>query len=280
VTLAPEILADSDFQRLAKAVHAYCGINLHEGKRELVQARLTKLLRNRPYASAREYLDHVLNIPEQSPEFVEFIDSLSTNLTSFFRESEHFDYLAGHFLPRLLERRKSDGSHRIRAWSAASSTGEEPYSIAMTIQHALDAETSAWDALVLATDISTRVLKIAREGVYDPKRTEPVPQHLASRYLAKARGPYPFVQPIPKIRDMVRFAHLNLLEPWPFKGPLDFVFCRNVMIYFDKPTQQKLIDRFFDVIGPGGLLFTGHSESLTGIDHRFAYVHPTIYLKK
>jgi chemotaxis protein methyltransferase CheR len=272
-----EVVSDACFARIADAVYRHCGISLHDGKRALVQARLTKLLRHKPFPNVTGYIDHVLANPG-GPEFIEFIDALSTNLTSFFRESDHFDYLAGQFLPHLLASRRA-GNRRIRGWSAAASTGEEPYSIAMTLQHALDAESRAWDALLLATDISTRVLKIAREGVYEPTRAEPIPQHLRVKYMATARGPHPFVQPVPKIRDLVKFAHLNLLDPWPFTGPFDFIFCRNVMIYFDKPTQQKLIDRLANVLGPGGVLFTGHSESLTGIVHRFRYVKPTIYQK-
>ena len=272
-----DVISDSCYARVADAVYRHCGITLHDGKRALVQARLTKLLRHSPFPDAASYIEHVLANPG-GPEFSAFIDALSTNLTSFFRESDHFAHLAGQVLPQLLAARR-EGSRRLRGWSAAASTGEEPYSIAMTLQHALDAETGSWDALLLATDISTRVLKIAREGVYDPARAGPIPQHLRVKYLATARGPHPFVQPIPKIRGLVRFAHLNLLDAWPFTGPFDFIFCRNVMIYFDKPTQQKLIDRLGKVLGPGGVLFTGHSESLTGIAHRFRYIKPTIYQK-
>ncbi len=277
MTTELQLLSDALYERISDAVHRHCGISLHDGKRMLVQARLAKLLRNSPFPDADSYIDHVLARPE-SPEFVAFIDALSTNLTSFFRESDHFDYLAGQLLPQLLARRRG-GNRRLRAWCAASSTGEEPYSIAMTLQHALDEDAGTWDALLLATDISTRVLKIAREGVYEPSRAAPIPQHLRVKYLATARGPHPFVQPNPKIRGLVRFAHLNLLDAWPFTGPFDFIFCRNVMIYFDKPTQQKLIDRLWNVLDAGGILFTGHSESLTGITHRFEYVKPTIYLK-
>jgi len=272
-----EVVSEAHYERISDAVYRHCGITLHDGKRALVQARLTKLLRHSSYPNIASYIDHVL-ANQDGPEFIEFIDALSTNLTSFFRESDHFDYLAGQLLPQLLARRRA-GNRRIRAWCAASSTGEEPYSIAMTLQHALDAESGAWDARLLATDISTRVLKIAREGVYEPSRGEPIPQHLRTKYIATARGPHPFIQPIPKIRDLVKFAHLNLLDPWPFTGPFDFIFCRNVMIYFDKPTQQKLINRLWDVLDSEGILFTGHSESLTGIVHRFRYVKPTIYQK-
>ena len=282
--LEKDILSDRDFARISAAVHKHCGINLHEGKRELVQARLTKLLRHCRFSSTGEFLDYVLE-HQDGPDFVEFIDSLSTNLTSFFRESEHFDYLADQFLPKLLAKKRSAGqSHASARWSAASSTGEEPYSIAMTMLHAADTGAPATrgaglDALLLATDISTRVLRIAREAVYDQQRTQPVPGHLRSRYLVKSRQRAGALEPTAEVRAIVHFAHLNLMETWPFSGPLDFIFCRNVMIYFDKPTQQRLIDRFCDILDSGGLLFTGHSESLTGIAHQFRYVQPTIYQK-
>jgi chemotaxis protein methyltransferase CheR len=286
MTVAFDILSDKDFAKIQRTVYEHCGINLHEGKRELVQARLAKLLRKKPGEEPGAYIDRVLQNPD-SLDFIELIDNLSTNLTSFFRESEHFDYLAREFLPKFLadKRRNIAGGRRIRAWCAASSTGEEPYSIAMTIQDALDADSSGagngggWDARLLATDISTRVLRVAREAVYDKKRIEPIPSQLRTKYLVEcSRGSHQY-QPIDVIRRMVCFARLNLIDNWPFTGPLDFIFCRNVMIYFDKPTQQRLIQRFFDILTPGGMLFTGHSESLTGVVHRFRYVQPTIYRK-
>jgi chemotaxis protein methyltransferase CheR len=280
MTTTLELLTDADFARVSKAVYDHCGINLHDGKRELVQARLSKLLRQRPGDTATAFLDRVLDRPD-GPEFIELIDAISTNLTSFFREAVHFDYLAQELLPRLLEAKRRAGRRRVRAWCAASSTGEEPYSIAMILQAAMDAApegAAGWDALLLATDISTRVLKVAREAVYDRRRAEPVPPALRGRYMAdgRQRGT---VTPVPAVRRLVTFARLNLMEPWPFGGPLDFIFCRNVMIYFDKPTQQRLIARFHDLLAPGGILFTGHSESLTGVAHRFGYVPPTIYRK-
>jgi chemotaxis protein methyltransferase CheR len=293
--VACDNLTDRDFERVAEVVHAHCGINLHEGKRELVRARLAKLLRHagaagEGSANPSEYLDRVLQNPD-SPAFIDFIDALSTNLTSFFREGEHFTFLADEFLPALFARKKSRGDVRLRGWCAASSTGEEPYSIAMTLRDAMERhpDGARLQPLLLATDICTRVLRVARAGLYDRRRADPVPQRLRDRYLQKAAAPAARrgfrasaddrLEPVPEIRQVVRFARLNLMEPWPFTGPLDFVFCRNVMIYFDKPTQQRLIGRLFDVLDSGGLLFTGHSESLTGISHGFRYVRPTIYAK-
>jgi chemotaxis protein methyltransferase CheR len=275
--MSPDLISPRDLKRISDAVYAHCGINLHEGKQELVQARLTKLLRHSPYESLTEYLDAVL-ANQEGPDFSELIDSLSTNLTSFFRESEHFTYLGKGFLPALVSRKHAGGQSTIRGWSAACSTGEEPYSIAMVVREALEALGGAMTARVLATDISRRVLHAAQEGVYDRHRANPVPPPLKHFLTPSNRRPNA-VEPVAEIRQMVRFAHLNLMDSWPFTGPLDFIFCRNVMIYFDKPTQQRLIGRFYDILDSGGVLFTGHSESLTGIAHRFRYVQPTIYLK-
>jgi chemotaxis protein methyltransferase CheR len=273
---APDRLSPHDLTRIAEVVHQHCGINLHKGKEGLIQARLAKMLRHSRFTSSSELLDHVLANPD-GKDFSEFIDSLSTNLTSFFREADHFTYLDRDFLPGLVARKRDDPRPVIRGWSAACSTGEEPYTIAMVLHDFLRRSGGGVTARVLATDISQRVLHAAREGVYDHQRADPVPPAYR-QYLRSGQRPRT-VEPLPEVRDMVRFAHLNLIEDWPFSGPLDFVFCRNVMIYFDKPTQQRLIERFHRILSPGGILLTGHSESLTGINHRFRYAQPTIYIK-
>jgi chemotaxis protein methyltransferase CheR len=267
------------FDRLRDLVYEHCGINLHDGKQELVRARIAKQLRMGGHSSADEYLDSVMSNPD-SEAFRELIDSLSTNLTSFFRESTHFDFLTGTFLPELLSRRSSGPGRRVRGWSAGCSTGEEPYSIAITLSEALSNRGGGWDARILATDISRRVLHQAQEGMYTGARVAAVPPQIRSRYfLPTRREGQMHYEVAPALRELVRFNYLNLMEPWPFTGPFDFVFCRNVMIYFDKPTQQRLVNRFYEVLASGGLLFTGHSESLTGVSHPFRYVQPTIYAK-
>ena len=272
-----EYVQECDFKRISDVVHQHCGINLHDGKEELVRARMAKLLRHSRFGSVKEYLDHVLR-HQDGEDFSELIDCLSTNLTGFFREADHFTYLAREFLPQLLVRKRKNSQSTIRGWSAACSSGEEPYTIAMVLSDFLENSGGGTTALVLATDISHRILRAAREGVYDRRRADPVPPALRHCLVPSTLRPHA-VEPAPAIRRLVRFAHLNLMDSWPFSGPLDFVFCRNVMIYFDKPTQQRLIERFYDILAPGGILFTGHSESLTGIAHRFRYAQPTIYLK-
>jgi chemotaxis protein methyltransferase CheR len=273
-------LTDADFARLSDIVYKHCGINLHDGKVELVRARLAKQMRVGGFDSPTAYLNHVLADPSR-PEFTQLIDALSTNLTSFFRERNHFDHLENEFLPKLLADKKRRGQQRVRAWSAGCSSGEEPYSLAITLLEATGGgAANGWDVKLLATDLSTRVLAMAQRGAYDKQKADGIPQPLRSKYFAANKfDGRAFYDASVALRQVIAFRHLNLMNPWPFSGPFDFIFCRNVMIYFDKPTQQRLVGRFHDCLAPGGLLFTGHSESLTGVEHRFRYVQPTIYGK-
>jgi chemotaxis protein methyltransferase CheR len=276
--LSSHCLTQDEFQRLSNAVYDHCGINLHQGKKELVDARLVRLLRASRFQSARDYIDFVLG-HQQSAEFYTLIDALSTNVTKFFREMGHFDYLEQVFLPALLAKNRNLHQMPIRGWSAACSSGEEPYSIAMTLLNALPERTHV-NVKILATDISNNMLTKARQGVYERGQTATIPAALHRKYLiATTRGRKLVYELVDAVRDVVQFAYLNLVERWPFNGPFDFIFCRNVMIYFDKPTQQRLVNRFHDLLGSGGLLVTGHSESLASISHRFQYIRPTIYVK-
>ena len=272
-------LTNGQFQRICNLVYEHCGINLHEGKKELVRSRLSKMLRKYKLGSFDDYIKMVLEDATHSA-FSEMIDLISTNLTSFFREPKHFEYLMQIFLPSLIQKKKSDGRCRIRAWSAGCSSGEEPYSMAITLLEAAR-DQGVLDIRILASDISIRILQRAQAGFYESDRVANMPQVLKSRYLKmnKEKNGRIFYEAGPALRNIIAFRYLNLMEPWPFRGPFDFIFCRNVMIYFDKATQQRLVNRFWDLLDCGGLFFTGHSESLTGIQHRFAYIQPTIYRK-
>ena len=271
-------LTEREFEQISEMVYNHCGINLHDGKKELVRSRLAKILRQRQFHSFSHYMDYVAS-DSSGQAFSELIDSLSTNLTSFFREAIHFEYLATVYLPELIAQRKDANQLRLRGWSAGCSSGEEPYSIAITMLEALH-DRSRWDVKLLASDISTRILHRAREGVYEHERIAPVSAALKNRYLIQRKHrDQKRYEVAPALRQLIVFKYVNLMEEWPFRGPFDFIFCRNVMIYFDKPTQQRLINRFCQVLAPGGILFTGHSESLTGIRHNFRYVQPTIYKK-
>lgn len=272
------VLSEEDFRLISDIVYKHCKINLHTGKKELVRARLAKRLRQGNFSNFREYLQYVLE-DKTGREFSNLIDSLSTNLTSFFREKQHFDFLEDKFLPSLIVRKRKNKDFRIRGWSAGCSSGEEVYSIAITLLEAFEGN-GQWDIKILGTDISTRMLETARKGYYDAERVASVPAQQRNIYLLSKRENNSKVFEVSNaLRNIVVFRHLNLMESWPLKGPLDFIFCRNVMIYFDKPTQQNLIDRYWDMLDSGGILFTGHSESLTGIKHRFKYIQPTIYMK-
>ena len=262
-------MTTKQFEHLCRKVYDLCGINLKTGKEQLVHSRLSKRL----FALKLDSFEEYFNLVESDPkglELVWMIDSLTTNKTSFYREVQHFDFLRGEIIPQLKKK-------TLRIWSAACSSGEEPYSIAILLREELP-NFKTWDVKILATDISTRVLQKASEGVYDDEILKPVPAAWRQKYFA----PEPGVKAsriAPSIREMVRFARLNLMEKFPMKGPFDIIFCRNVMIYFDKPTQEKLVQRYYDILAPGGYLMVGHSESLTGAAHSFKYIQPATYQK-
>jgi chemotaxis protein methyltransferase CheR len=270
-------LKEEDFFRISNFVYQHCGINLHDGKRELVHARLSKRLRNSDFDNFSDYIDYVFNNPDER-EFSLFIDSLSTNLTSFFREEQHFDLMSDKFLPDILKTKEKNNNLRLRIWSAGCSSGQEPYSVAITLSEAV--KNNKWDIKILATDISKTMLETAENGLYEEAKISGISAELRNKYFSRQtiKG-QKYFQAMGELKDMIIFKHLNLMEDWPVKGPIDFIFCRNVMIYFDKPTQQKLVERFWNLLSPGGILFTGHSESLTGIKHSFKYISPTVYMK-
>ena len=272
VIAAETKLSEAEFNQISTLVKQLCGINLHDGKKELVKARLSKRMRQLGMGSFQEYIDYVRQ--ESDREITTMLDILSTNLTYFFREPRHLEYLRDTVIPELA---KDKTRKKLRIWSAGCSSGEEPYSIAMVLNEAI-CDLPAWDAAILATDLSTRVLQTAAQGLYREDRFRELPRHLVSKYFTCQAGRGEKIyKASDKLRKLIHFARLNLMEPWPMKGPFDVIFCRNVMIYFDKPTQARLVNRYFDMLKPGGLLFLGHSESLTGIEHKFRYVQPATY---
>ena len=272
-------MPNSLFQQYSRLVYEQCGINLHDGKKALLQARLNKRLRVTGISSYKEYYEYITS-GANSGEFVNFLDSISTNLTFFFRENQHFDFMSKVALPKLIEEKRKERSTKIRIWSAGCSTGEEPYSLAMCVLSQLPDNTK-WDFRILATDISTRVLETASQGVYSEEKVQKVPSALR-RYFRKVgrEDGNPGFQIAPDVKRLVTFHRLNLKEPYPFKGPFDFIFCRNVMIYFDKRTQEELVNKMACFLGSGGYFCVGHSESLTGLRHKLSYVQPAIYRNK
>ncbi|MFH1009665.1 MAG: protein-glutamate O-methyltransferase [bacterium] len=267
-----------DFKTLCNLVHDLAGIKLHEGKEGLVRARLSKRMRILGIYDLGDYL-HYVEVDSSQTELMTMVNALSTNFTSFFREKSHFDFLKNTILPQIVSRAARAGHYSLRAWSAGCATGEEPYSLAIILRESLP----TWrllDPKILATDISTRALEIAKAGIYSQERIQPVPPSLRQRHFElDGDDGRKFFTVNDKLKSCVSFQRLNLMEPWAIRGPFDFIFCRNTMIYFDKPTQERLVNRFYDYLRNEGYLIIGHSESLTGITHRFEYEKPTIYRK-
>lgn len=269
---SPKLTRDQ-FAKVCERIYSLCGIKLSEGKEELVQSRLTKRLAALQLQTFEQYLDYV-KTDSTGQETIRMIDVLTTNKTSFFREIQHFDFLRDRILPALDADKK-----RLRIWSAACSSGEEPYSIGIVLHESI-ANFATWDARILATDISTQILARARAACYGEDVLLPVPAALRKRYFTEAKGENGGWQVCERVRKLVKFARLNLMHEFPMRGPFDVIFCRNVMIYFDKPTQEKLVNRFYRLLAPGGHLFVGHAESLIGSKHGFRYVQPAVYKKE
>lgn len=256
-----------DFERVRALIHKRAGIALADSKHEMVYSRLARRLRATGIRSFEAYLD-ALESRVDNEEWEAFTNALTTNLTSFFREAHHFPILADHV---------RGAREPVSIWCAASSTGEEPYSIAMTLCETLGSFAS--QAHVIATDIATNVLATASEGVYPLDRLEKMSPERAKRFFLKGKGRHEgLVRVRPELRQMVTFRQLNLLaDDWPVSGSFDAIFCRNVMIYFDKPTQGKILARFPSLMKPDGLLFAGHSENFLYVSDAFRLRGKTVY---
>ncbi len=262
-------ISDAQFRRVGELVTRIAGIQLPPGKESLVRSRLAKRIRALGLASMQEYLDFVDGDASRG-ELAEMIDVLTTNKTSFFREIEHFRLMQRSLLPALAE-----GHAPVRIWSAGCSTGEEPYSIAMVARETLGA--GAMRVRILATDISARCLQRARSAEYDVGVVEHVEPGLRDAHFEPVIGANDRLRVVPPTAALVQFTRLNLMCEWPMRGTFDMIFCRNVMIYFDKPTQERLVTRFTSLLAPGGHLMVGHSESLSGLRHELSYVQPATY---
>jgi chemotaxis protein methyltransferase CheR len=265
-------LTDSEFKRLRDLVHARTGIALSDAKRELVYGRLARRLRKLKLASFAQYCELVES--GESAELQELTNAITTNLTSFFRENYHFEQLAAEALPQVESKRCA--ARRIRLWSAGCSTGEEPYSLAIVMREAL-AHLPGWDVKLLATDIDSKVVATAAEGEYAQERFKDVPAERVRNWFRNVPGRPGFCAASAELKALITFRQLNLLDPWPMKGPFDIIFCRNVVIYFDKATQRGLFDRMADLQEPGGWLFIGHSENLLNVTRRYKLVGRTVY---
>jgi chemotaxis protein methyltransferase CheR len=275
VGTSPE-LSDRDFFSFCQLVHQHAGIHLTAEKKELVRARLTKILRQRRLQTFRDYYDKVV-ADDSGVELTCLLDAISTNQTAFWREPKHFEYLAAEILPAWPQERRRP--LRGKLWSAGCSSGEEPYTLAILMMAAFPGEDLS-QVKIHASDLNTMVLTQAERGIYPISRVDPLPPEWRRRFFQKGVGDRQgFVRVKPEVRQIVNFFRFNLMDQAPFRAELDIIFCRNVMIYFEKETQVKLVNKFYDCLRPGGYLFIGHSESLCNHRHQFSYVKPTIYRK-
>ena len=267
--------SDADFNSLRKLVGVHTGISLSEKKSELVYGRISKRLRALGLTCFGEYCDLLKNNP--GDELEHFSNAITTNLTAFFRESHHFEYLSKHVIPLLLKRYSKNG--RLRIWSAGCSTGEEAYSIAMTLREAIP-DIDNRDIRILASDLDTNVVQTAANGIYQENRIEGLADERCKRWFQRGKGKQNnMVRVVPELKKMITFKQLNLIKDWPMQCSFDVIFCRNVVIYFDKPTQRVLFERFANVMHPESHLFIGHSETLSNISERFQLIDKTIYLR-
>jgi chemotaxis protein methyltransferase CheR len=264
--------SDTDFRHLADLAKTHSGISLGESKRNLVYSRLSRRLRALGFSTFRQYRA-LLQSPEGKQEVENFINSISTNLTRLFRESHHFDHLRTNV---TLKFGRAGARDRLRIWSAGCSTGEEPYSIAAVLRRDI-VNVGQRDVRILATDIDTQVLEKGAAGEYPRAALDEVPSEYRDVLRPEREQVGKTFTMGEDLRDLIRFRWLNLMEPWPFAGPFDAIFCRNVMIYFDAPTKQRLVERFAEKLRPGGWLYIGHSETLHGGRTQLELVGRTVY---
>lgn len=264
-------MSQKDFARLREFIYSECGINLVDAKKTMLEARLQKRLRMLNLKTFTQYCDYLFSTHGVEEELTEMIDQVTTNKTDFFREPGHFEYLKRKALPELSRLKKS-----FLVWSAGCSSGEEPYTLAMIL------EDFGCDFTVLATDISTKVLEKARRAVYDEERVVPVPMAFKKKYLLASKDrTKKLFRVVPELRQRVKLRRLNFMDAdFGFREPIDIIFCRNVVIYFDKPTQERLLNHFCRYLSPHGYIFMGHSETLLGMDVPLVSVAPTIYRRK
>jgi chemotaxis protein methyltransferase CheR len=271
-------LSDRHFRSIAELVETEVGIKLPAAKRLMLEGRLLKRVRALNYVDINEYVDHLFDADHFETELVHLIDCVTTNKTDFFREPTHFDFMRDIAVPEIL-RRRGRGTRPLKIWSAACSTGMEAYTIAIVLDDLVTAGAS-FQFSVLGTDISTAVLKLAETGIYTAEMISPVPAELARRYFLSSRDPgSDEVRVVPKLRRSTNFMRMNLMDPsYPVDRDVDIIFCRNVLIYFDKPTQQKVVEQLCSHLRPGGYFIVGHSESMIHNDSIvLQQIQPTIF---
>jgi chemotaxis protein methyltransferase CheR len=276
--MSPGQLSDRHFKTLADLIQSHVGIRLPEAKRLMLEGRLHKRVRALELDDVGDYVDHLFSDDHLQTEMIHLIDCVTTNKTDFFREPVHFEFLARRAVPELLKARRNSTAP-LKVWSSASSTGMEAYTAAMVLDDLVRGGTRT-SFRILGTDISTEVLRIAQRGVYTTEMAAPVPPVMAKRYLMRSRDPArQEVRIVPELRQQVHFMRMNLMDDsYPVDRDVDVIFCRNVLIYFDKETQRKVVQRLCDHLRPGGFLMVGHSEAMVhNGSSRLRQVQPTIY---
>ena len=265
------------FDRLSAFIYEECGIKMPPSKKTMLEARLAKRMREVGLPNYTEYFGYLFTPEGKASELFHMIDAVTTNKTDFFREPQHFDHLAGHVLPTLIKSTGAGIRRQLMVWSAACSSGEEPYTLAMVLGD-FSLKCPGFQYLVLGTDISTRVLDKAKEAIYEEERITPVPMEMRKRYLLRSRDRNKKVVRITQaLRSKVRFRRLNFMDDdYQLRERMDVIFCRNVLIYFDRPTQEKVLRHLCEHLAPGGFLFTGHSETISGMDLPLTIVANTI----
>jgi len=272
------VLSENIFKKLGSFIQSECGIKMPPGKRLMVQSRLMKRLRALEISSFEEYWAFIQST-EGKDEVINLINAVSTNKTDFFREPDHFKYLIDTVLPELIKNRPSEILEPFKFWSAGCSTGEEPYTLAMVLSDFAE-KNKNFKFKILATDISTKVIEHGRIAIYSKERIDPIPMKMKQKYLLKSKDPAnKVVRIIPELRSKVIFRRLNFLDNFRLKEKVEVIFCRNVVIYFDRDIQKKLVEKFYEQLIPGGFLFMGHSETINGLNTKFRTVAPTVYQK-
>ncbi len=271
-------ITDHEFHQFRDLIHTHTGIALSDHKRALVCSRLAKRLRHHGLARFTDYYTLLTQRDPQGSELLEMINCITTNKTEFFRERDHFKFLSEQVFPALIRSTSDYRSRKVRIWSAGSSSGEEAYSLAMAALEAFP-PMQGWDIKILATDIDTNMLQLGEQGRYTEEQAQGIPRALLTKYFFKGTETNAgYVMVKPSLKEVIRFRRLNLLEePWPFRGPFDVILCRNVIIYFDQPTQKKLIARMTQVVRRNGYLLLGHSESLHTVNTGYRHAGHSIY---
>jgi len=268
------LFTEKDFNFLRKVANDYSGITVSDDKYDMYYARIAKRVRKLGLSNFADYCSYLKK--NHDKEFTDFINSITTNLTSFFRENYHFEYLENQIIPEYKKKHAAKKSYRV--WCAAASTGEEPYSIAITL--AENFNQNNWKIDFLATDIDSDVLNTARNGVYEAQRIANLSKTRKTRWFRKGSGENKGVVRVDEqLRNMISFKRLNLIQEWPIKKKFDLIFCRNVFIYFDGPTKEMILERFYDLLNDDGYLILGHSESIHSMNNDYVTTGHTIYRK-